>query len=130
MGISVEWFDVEQTIIYQRIRELFAWDDFHAQDTTIKAMIASVTHPVCMVVDVQDFSMRNAPGGVLTHIRMTMPGFPDNLTCIVVIADTIFGMSLFKMVQRLGFIGPGCQFHVVNSLEEAQTFLDISWSKG
>jgi hypothetical protein len=123
MSVLVEWFDTDQTVIYQVIREPFAWDEFHAQDKVVKTMIASVPHPVSLLVDVQEFSMRNAPNGVLTHVRSTMPTLPANLTRVVVIADNLFAISLMKMAQRLALLGPNRRIHAVSSLDDAQAYL-------
>ena len=124
MSITVEWLNAEQTAIIQKIRVPFTWDEFHATDKVIKSMIASVSHPVSILVDLQEFSIHIIPNGILTHIHMTIRSFPDNLQQVIVIADNLFITSLLKTVQQLGMPGPDLKLHAVRSMGEAQTHLD------
>ena len=125
MVIEVKWLDEEKTVIFQRVTNPFSWDEFYEYDKEIQRMMRSVSHPITLLVDLQDFSMRDVPKGALTHIRATMPHFPNHVIRIIAVSNSIFVLSLARIIQRISATTQQIKIYAVRTMEEADEILNL-----
>lgn len=93
MGIHVQWDNPEKTVIFIEFEGHWSWDDFYALDRQTIAMLDSVEHQVCYIVDTR--STRHLPRGMsLAKVKQVLD-FRHPRSDIMVIA----GMNRFIRVM-------------------------------
>ncbi|MEM9955000.1 MAG: hypothetical protein AAF846_25555 [Chloroflexota bacterium] len=97
MGISVEWYNEEKTIILQTYDGRWTWEDF--QDLTrviMPKMMGEVPHTVHIL---SDFTNSDIPSmnGALTHAKHALSGYGDNWGYLIVVG----GNSMVNMLVNL-----------------------------
>ncbi|MEM9950512.1 MAG: hypothetical protein AAF846_02835 [Chloroflexota bacterium] len=97
MGISVEWYNDDKTIIIQNYDGRWSWEEFHElTNVIVPAMMREVPHTVHIF---SDFTNGDIPSmnSALTHAKHALSSFGDNWGCLVVVG----GNSVINMLVNL-----------------------------
>ena len=122
----VSWLDQDQRVVHQYVFGKWDWDDFYAQHTEIVAMMRSVTHPVHLLVQLEDVSVLSIPAGLFTHVRRTLVDFPPNHTSIVAVSNNRLIKALVKVIIKLAPSDSTRNITIVGTLDEACALLGIT----
>ncbi len=122
MPVTNIWDNTDKTIMYVGVIGRWTWDEMYNASQVSYAMIDSVKHEVCVIIDFsQSISM---PKNAMTHARnMIGQRHPRNGMAVFVGVNPIF-VSMWQLFVRIYAIFSREQDYVfAKSLDEARTFL-------
>ncbi len=121
MPITYQWTDAAKTVLLATFEGTWTWADFHAKVREMHAEIASLKHPVQMVLW---HTVEYPLGNPLIHFNEAARSQPANVSRVVVVAPgersalRAFVMSLASVVRRL--YPTKSAVTIVQSLEDAE----------
>ncbi len=96
MPIHVEWHDEEKKVLIRTVEGHWTWDEWYTARDEVESMMATVNHPVAIVIDFT--GSRGMPPKAIGQFTTLMSNPPDNLDITVMV-----GMN--RMIQRIYDVG-------------------------
>jgi hypothetical protein len=115
MPISVEWGNVEQTIISLTFVTPWTWDEFYEMHNQVATLTVGVDYVVDTLVDVS--KGRSLPPNALTHLSKGASKIPPNQGIIAAVGVDAFIRSMMDMVIARSPHLKG-KFQMVSNLDE------------
>ncbi|MFW5692116.1 MAG: hypothetical protein ACOCX3_02065 [Chloroflexota bacterium] len=98
MGVHVEWFDEEQTIVLYVFAGRWTWDEFYPVYETGIAMETAVSHRVDIILDVQ--KSHAIPPNVIFHLKHITDRQPPNVYLNMLITENKVMHAVFRTAIR------------------------------
>lgn len=120
MHHEVFWYDDEKTIIYHRYTRGFTIVDFYRAAETSAQMLATVPHPVDIIIETQSLPKMSGMFSAAQHVNRIVP--PNQRLVVAVGANSV----LRSMVEITRKIAPRAtqNIHFVDTLEDALAYIE------
>lgn len=116
MGIKVNWYDKDKTIVRYEFEGQWRWDDLHEAIKQVNALLESVNHPVYIIIDVTEGTI--VPAGAFSHMRMrSMNAAPNWAGGIFVGMNTFLKTLITTFIKVYPKLGE--RYAVCNTMDEA-----------
>jgi hypothetical protein len=99
MGIQVDWFDPEHTIIRYTYRGDWGLKEFETAIDTGYALMRSVSHTVDSIIDMRDSSRPNE--NIFFQANKTVDRMPSNQGVIAIVGADLLTRSLHDAYVRV-----------------------------
>lgn|GEM_PF-3365836 len=102
MSIEISWDNEVKTVVCLKLLEDWSWRELYDHNQEIVDMMASVDHPVHLLID----HTSNAPlptNGVITHARNILGAYPPNCDLRILVTTSMLALrmvSAFQMTFR------------------------------
>lgn len=120
MGITVEWDNLEKTIILCTYRDTWTWEEFFWAAQKASALQDTVQHTVDMVLDMRDSA--STPSGVTGKFREIARIHHPNTGIRVLVTHTDVIKVLFQVFASV-YRPAARKYQVVDSLEKAYALI-------
>ncbi len=126
MNITVEWANLEHTLLIYTFMEEWGWDDYYTATDQGRAMISAQSHPVDVIFDFS--ASRIVPTGALKHFGNMFRGFadqPSNLNRMVVVGAMGLLVIIGNVLRNL-YPKASANVFETHTIEEAFRLLSAS----
>ncbi len=118
MPITVEWFDVKQTVILFQFDGQWVWDEFYvAFDTQVNPMLKSISHSAYLIFDFSQTITMPMNGAL--HARNVFKNLAPNWEKSIVVSDRKFIQIVVDLFQKMNFYDTGNKTLRAKTLDEA-----------
>lgn len=125
MPITVEWFDVKQTVILFQFDGQWVWDDFYvAFEKQVNPMLESIPHSAHLIFDFTHTITMPMNGAL--HARNVFKNLAPNWEQSIVVSDRKFIQVVVDIFQKMDFYGAGKKTLKAKSLDEALHMVGLS----
>ncbi len=122
MPISVQWSDESQTCIVVSYRGHWSWAEFQVAVQATHNLMNSVGHKVVLIAD-SSMGGILPPGNIISNGKNALANLPDNITLIVVVANSSLIRTFVSIIVTTNPAGRGDIIKLSHTLEQA---LDIA----
>ncbi|NDJ54529.1 MAG: hypothetical protein GYB68_15790 [Chloroflexi bacterium] len=101
MKVSVDWYDQNRRIMLKRYVGRWDWPSFVKAQTTPEGLLDSVSHPVSVIIDAQDYEI---PPEILTklpQIAQSRIAKHPNLAHVIIVSASPFVNLVAQMFIEL-----------------------------
>lgn len=85
VGLTLQWYNDEKTIIYQSNDGDWTWDEFHAQQVLVNQMIESIHHRVDIIMDTLPNKTGKIPPNAALHFRNAIRNRHPNAGLLIIV---------------------------------------------
>src|SRR5688572_2218777 len=118
MSIEIVWDNEEKNVICLKLLEGWTWRELYDHNQQIVDMMASVDHPVHLLID----HTSNAPlptNGVITHARNILGAYPSNCDLRMLVTTSMLALRMISAFQMTYRAGLGKQVFAAKTREDA-----------
>lgn len=120
MGITIDWFDEEETTLLWQFGESWTSEDFRRAYQNCAAILEPQNESINLIMDFTFSAIK--PRDCLSYIRQFLKKCPHNLQDILVVSPSNFWRKIFQAVLEATNINRSIQF--INSLDEIYQYAD------
>lgn len=129
MGISIEWYDDDKTIILQTYDGNWTWNEFkEILVVQVPAMMGEVSHPVSIFAD---FTKSDVPSmaGAMSNAKNVLDTFPDNWGFLFIIGGNSIINLLANTDSNLFRNSSGGKIRTAKTIDEAYQLVNSGESE-
>lgn len=118
MSIEIYWDNEEKTAVCLKLLEGWSWKELYDHNPEIVEMMASVDHPVHLLID----HTSNTPlptNGVITHARNILGAYPPNCDLRVIVTPSMLALRMVSAFQMTFKASLGKQVFAAKTREDA-----------
>ena len=98
-SISIKWDNPEKTILRYTFHGNWNWDDYLAELTIGRKMMAEVEHTVCILNDMTAMGM--LPPNFISTARNVITSRPKNTGLAIFLTTNTFFKAMYRVISRL-----------------------------
>lgn len=122
-GITALWDNPEQTVIRYHFEGAWGWKDLYAVIETAAAMMDTVEHRVCIVLDLRESrSVPTLNPSGLRHLANAPTTNHRNMGIFVIVGANTFTRAMFDIFARL-YPRAVEAYHMADSIERAYAII-------
>jgi hypothetical protein len=121
MSIELLWDNEEKTILRHVYVGRWTWEELREKDADLKLMLASVEHPVDMIIDMREsFFLPNGP--TIGNLRNAERSLPPNARSVILVGGNLLTLLISRVMRLIPASGKR-RFQIAASLEEAHELI-------